>query len=157
MKTIKENERLRKFSAEYFESLRMLIKWLIVGLVIGIPGGLIGAAFCHTLSFVTGLRESYPLLIWLLPLGGVLIVFLYSKCGMHPTDTNGVLLAVHTPAGISVSTGPLIFVGSAITHLSAALPDARARRCSWAAYWAGRRQSSCGRTNGTAISLSWRA
>jgi len=117
MKTIKENERLRKFSAEYFESLRMLIKWLIVGLVIGIPGGLIGAAFCHTLSFVTGLRESYPLLIWLLPLGGVLIVFLYSKCGMHPTDTNGVLLAVHTPAGISASTGPLIFVGSAITHL----------------------------------------
>ena len=117
MKYFKDNERLNEMCRNYFESLFVFIKWLIAGTIIGILGGLIGTAFCYALSFVTQLRETYPVIIWGLPVGGLIIVLLFKKCGMHPTDTNGVLLAVHTPARISSSTGPLIFIGSVITHL----------------------------------------
>lgn len=101
----------------YFNYTAIFLKWLGIGALLGLLGGLIGAAFCHSLGYVTGLRETYPSLIWLLPVGGLTIVFLYKTCGLHPTDTNGILLAVHTPAGISPSTGPLIFGSSVLTHL----------------------------------------
>lgn len=104
-------------SRAYFDYTIIFLKWLNIGLILGVVGGLVGTAFCHCLSFVTNIRQLYPILIWFLPLGGLVIVFLFKKCGMHPTDTNGVLLAVHTPSSISPSTGPLIFIGSTITHL----------------------------------------
>ena len=110
-------ERYKKTAKSYAAYVLIFIKWLNIGLLLGVLGGLVGTAFCYSIGFVTGLREANPFLVWFLPLGGLVIVFLYKKCGLHPTDTNGVLLAVHTPASISPSTGPLIFVGSTITHL----------------------------------------
>ena len=110
-------ERYTKTAKSYAAYVLIFIKWLNIGLLLGVLGGLVGTAFCYSIGFVTGLREANPFLVWFLPLGGLVIVFLYKKCGLHPTDTNGVLLAVHTPASISPSTGPLIFVGSTITHL----------------------------------------
>lgn len=117
MKKLKKESNLYKSLAGYFEPLQVLLKWLLVGAVLGIVGGLVGTAFCHVLSLVTNLRQTFPVLILFLPVGGIIIVFLYKRCGFHPTDTNGVLLAIHTPASISGSTGPLIFIGTAITHL----------------------------------------
>lgn len=110
-------ERYAQTARSYAGYVLTFLKWLNIGLILGILGGLVGTAFCYSIGYVSSLRESFPLLIWFLPSGGLVIVFLYKKCGMHPTDTNGVLLAVHTPASISPSTGPLIFIGSTITHL----------------------------------------
>jgi len=110
-------ERYKKTAKSYGTYVLIFIKWLNIGLLLGILGGLVGTAFCYSIGFVTELREANNFLVWLLPVGGLMIVFLYKKCGLHPTDTNGVLLAVHTPASISPSTGPLIFAGSTITHL----------------------------------------
>ena len=91
--------------------------WVLIGLLIGVLGGLVGTAFCYSVGFATRLRIAHPWLVWLLPLGGLLIVWLYGRSGLHPTDTNGVLLAIHSPSAISASTGPLIFVSTTITHL----------------------------------------
>lgn len=115
-----DNERVQRYkktSRSYARYVLTFIKWLGIGLLLGVLGGLVGTAFCYSISYVTGMRETYPALIWLLPVGGMTIVFLFKTCGLHPTDTNGVLLAVHTPSSISPSTGPLIFIGSVITHL----------------------------------------
>lgn len=110
-------ERYKKTAKSYAEYVLIFIKWLNIGLLLGVIGGLVGTAFCYSIGFATELRQTTPEIIWFLPLGGLLIVFLYKKCGLHPTDTNGVLLAVHTPSSISPSTAPLIFAGSTITHL----------------------------------------
>ena len=85
--------------------------------MIGALGGLIGTAFCYAIREATQLRGAYPWLLYFLPAGGLLIVWLYRLRGMHPTDTNGVLLAIHAPTSIPGSTAPLIFVGTTITHL----------------------------------------
>ena len=48
------------------------LKWGLFGLLMGVWGGLLGAAFHHALHFVTHLRESHNWLIFLLPAGGLL-------------------------------------------------------------------------------------
>lgn len=97
--------------------LRTFALWAIAGLAIGALGGLIGTAFCHAIRIATELREAHSWLLYLLPVGGLLIVWLFRLRGMRPTDTNGVLLALHTPVSIPSSTAPLIFVGTTLTHL----------------------------------------
>jgi len=97
--------------------VRTFVLWAVAGLVIGALGGLIGTAFCYAIREATQLRGAYPWLLYFLPAGGLLIVWLYQLRGMHPTDTNGVLLAIHAPTSIPGSTAPLIFVGTTITHL----------------------------------------
>ena len=97
--------------------MRMFVLWAAAGLAIGALGGLIGTAFCYAIREATQLRGAYPWLLYFLPAGGLLIVWLYRLRGIHPTDTNGVLLAIHAPTSIPGSTAPLIFIGTTITHL----------------------------------------
>ena len=92
------------------------LRWIAVGLALGVLGGLVGTAFCKAIAAVTAFRAAHSAIVWLLPLGGVLIVWLYSLGGTRPTDTNGVLLALHSNSRITPSTGPLIFVSTMITH-----------------------------------------
>lgn len=108
---------LRRHTKLTLRYVRTFVLWAAAGLVIGALGGLIGTAFCYAIREATQLRGAYPWLLYFLPAGGLLIVWLYRLRGMHPTDTNGVLLAIHAPTSIPGSTAPLIFVGTTITHL----------------------------------------
>ena len=54
-------------SKSYFISF---LKWSLFGLLMGALGGLLGAAFHHTLHFVTHLRSEHNWLLFLLPAGG---------------------------------------------------------------------------------------
>ena len=108
---------LRRHAKLTLRYVRTFVLWAAAGLVIGALGGLIGTAFCYAIREATQLRGAYPWLLYFLPAGGLLIVWLYRLRGMHPTDTNGVLLAIHAPTSIPGSTAPLIFVGTTITHL----------------------------------------
>ena len=58
--------------------LKVFIKWSALGLLIGIIGGLLGAGFHHALHFVTHLRQENTWLIFLLPVGGLLTVGIYT-------------------------------------------------------------------------------
>lgn len=78
---------------------------------------LVGSAFSLCVRLATGLRIQHPWLIWCLPLGGLGIALLYHIRALQPTDTNGILLAIHSPARIPLMTGPVIFVSSVLSHL----------------------------------------
>ena len=97
---------------------KTLFKWLIISVVIGIVGGLVGTVFHVSVDIVTELREEKGWLVYLLPLGGLLIAFLYkiakSESGM---DTNRVIKAVKTDIDVPLRMMPLIFFGTVITHL----------------------------------------
>ncbi len=97
--------------------LKRFAQWIAVGLALGLLGGLVGTAFCYGIQYATAFRNGHSWIIWLLPVGGLLIVWLYALGGSKPTDTNGVLLAIHSTSDIHASTGPLIFVSTVITHL----------------------------------------
>lgn len=93
-------------------------KWLLIASVTGGIGGLIGSAFFMSVAYANRLFSSTPLLIWLLPLGGICIVSLYAAS--HMLDSGGtdeVIGSVRTGKYVRFAMAPLIFVSTVITHL----------------------------------------
>ena len=94
------------------------VKWGLFGLLMGVWGGLLGAAFHHALHFVTHLRESHTWLIFLLPVGGLLSVGIYTLFRQRSNrGTNEVIDAVLSGGDVSAYVSPTIFLASAVTHL----------------------------------------
>ena len=85
---------------------------------IGLLVGAVGVAFHYGIDLATHLRQLYPWLICLLPLGGLAIVLLYQVCGMEKDQgTNLVLVAVREHEPMRLRTAPLIFLSTILTHL----------------------------------------
>ena len=98
--------------------LRIFIKWGLLGLIIGVLGGLLGAAFSHTLSFVTELRQSHPWILLLLPVGGLATIGLYRIFKMSGNrGANEIIEAILRHKPVKAATAPVIFLSTAITHL----------------------------------------
>lgn len=93
-------------------------KWLLLSLIAGGSIGLAGTAFHLAVSWGEGMREAHWWLPLLLPLGGLVIAFLYGKCGMErDPGTDMVLFSVRSRETVSWKTAPLIFTATVITHL----------------------------------------
>lgn len=92
--------------------------WLCAGLAIGGFVGLVGVAFHLMLEWATEFRMEHPMLLWLLPLGGLAIVLAYRFAGMEKDrGTNFILVAVRSNEPVSFKTAPLIFFSTVVTHL----------------------------------------
>lgn len=120
----RNNEDIKRSLALFRQHVRLCWRymrgfafWLYVGLAMGLAGGVVGTLFCRSIRLATEFRTAHSWIIWLLPVGGLLIVWLFGLKGMHPTDTNGILLAIHSPSSVPYATAPLIFAGTVITHL----------------------------------------
>ncbi len=102
---------------EFIESLAFFGKWLLLAAGVGIITGILGAGFYFCLSHATTFRQMYPVLILGLPIGGLMIVWIYRACGReHDKGTNTVIAAVRQEDTISWKMAPLIFVSTIITH-----------------------------------------
>lgn len=91
---------------------------VVLSVLIGIVCGILGTAFHFVLQFCKTLFFENRWLIWLLPLGGVVIVLLYhtlAKDRFRGTDMTIDALCANQPIRFPVA--PLIFVSTAITHL----------------------------------------
>lgn len=101
------------------ELARTLIKWAILSVIIGGVIGLIATGFAYVISFVTEFRLEHPQMMFGLPLGGLLIVYLYKITGQEKNSgTNMVLTVVRSqeeqmPALVT----PLILLSTTITHM----------------------------------------
>ena len=98
--------------------LKVFLKWLALSVVIGFIGGLLGTAFPKNIDYVTEVRGENSWLIFLLPVGGLVITSVYrlfkSKGNI---DTNRVLEAAGKDKNVPFIMVPLIFVSTVITHL----------------------------------------
>lgn len=104
-----------KFSWDY---LRTFIKWVVVAAVVGGIGGCIGSVFHLAIDYVTELRTAHGWILYLLPIGGLMIAGIYGifkKQGK--LDTNRVLEAVASEEKVPLVMAPLIFVSTVLTHL----------------------------------------
>ena len=111
-------EHLKTFFTPSVKNVILLIRWLITAAFTGLLVGAVGTLFYYAMSFVTGYRTAHPMLIFLLPFAGLLIIFLYRVSGQYNnTGTNLVLSSIQSDNHISVKVAPLIFVSTLITHL----------------------------------------
>ena len=101
-----------------FNRLKTSIKWVVFSILSGVVIGSVGTAFYLAMSLVTLVRTKNPWLIFLLPIGGVIIVGCYRL--LHDekdTGTNLVISAIHSGDRLPFRMAPLIFISTLITHL----------------------------------------
>ena len=91
-------------------------KWMSISIAVGLVGGAVGVPFHILVEKAGEIRQENLWLIWLLPIAGVAIFFMY-KAAKMPLDTNRVINAVHLNEDIPLRMAPLIFVSTIITHL----------------------------------------
>ena len=112
METLKQNS---KRMGEY---ILTFIKWLLIASVVGIVGGGVGSAFHLSVDYVTELRHEHGWLLFLLPVGGVVICSMYHLFrGKGSIDTNRVFDSVRVGEKVPLVMVPLIFVSTVITHM----------------------------------------
>jgi H+/Cl- antiporter ClcA len=99
-------------------SFAAFFKWVFFGVLTGLLAGGAGTLFYFCIARVTGARQANPWLLWLLPVGGLAIVFSYRKLGVtHPQGTDLVIEAVRSPEPVPLKMAPLIFFATSVTHL----------------------------------------
>ena len=103
------------------ESIRYLLRWTGFSLICGGIGGVLGGLFSKAIALATGWQQQNSWLIYLLPLMGLFIVWLYHIAGEDKNrGTNMVLAAITEQERVTPPTGALIFVSTVLSHLGGA-------------------------------------
>ena len=99
-----------------------MVKWLSIGMMIGILTGTSSAALLATLDWATAWREAYGQTGLLLPVGGLISGLIYHYLGQRVEAGHNLLLEeIHQPQQvIPWQMAPLVFVGTTIAHLGGA-------------------------------------
>ncbi len=101
------------------KTLRLSLQWLVICAMIGLFSGSASAFFLVALEWVTQIREYHNGIIWLLPIGGLIIGLLYHYYGTSVAKGNNLLLEEYEnpQKTIPLKMAPLVLIGTLITHL----------------------------------------
>jgi H+/Cl- antiporter ClcA len=96
-----------------------LVKWIVLGTIVGILSGLASAFFLVTLEWITSAREAHPWLLFGLPAAGFLVGLAYHYGGAGSGAGNNLIIdEIHEPKKwIPRRMAPLVYVGTILTHL----------------------------------------
>jgi H+/Cl- antiporter ClcA len=96
-----------------------LVKWIVLGAIVGVIAGLASAALLRALEWATRTREAHGWLLFGLPLAGFAVGLAYHYGGGNTAAGNNLILdEIHEPkAWIPRRMGPFIFVATIATHL----------------------------------------
>lgn len=100
-------------------NLGVFVRWSLIAVLVGVAAGAFSTAFGHCINIVSEYRSENSWILYLLPLAGVIIVYLYKVCDYEKNKgTDQVFLTVHAEKkDIPFKMAPLIFVSTVITHL----------------------------------------
>lgn len=94
-------------------------KWGLLAILTGLICGLVGSAFSYGVAFVTSYRTENLWTLFLLPVSGLIIVFLYQRLKItEDKGTNLVLSsALDSTEKVPLRISFLMFVSTILTHL----------------------------------------
>lgn len=97
----------------------LTFKWIFICAMIGVLSGSVSAFFLVALEWVTQFREKSAWIIWLLPIGGLLIGLSYLYYGNDVVKGNNLLLEEYEnpKKTIPLKMVPMVLIGTLITHL----------------------------------------
>ena len=98
------------FKKDYF---RLILSAVVIAVLCGGIGGLFG----YTLKFVNSLFAKYDFLLFLLPLGGILSVWLCNFLRVRGQKSSTVFSAVKDEGEVSPFLSVAAFLGTAVTQL----------------------------------------
>ncbi|HCB1500136.1 TPA: voltage-gated chloride channel family protein [Klebsiella michiganensis] len=97
-------------------------KWLFLAFIIAVMAGTASAFFLFSLEWATATRETHRWFMWLLPISGFAVGWIYLHYGTRVEAGNNLILEeVHAPkCVIPLRMAPLVFFGTVISHLCGA-------------------------------------
>lgn len=97
---------------------KLILKWLVICLIVGILAGASSAFFLYTLNWATQFRDAHLWLIFFLPVGGLMIGLLYHYYGNGVSKGNNVILEEYESPHetIPLKMAPLVYIGTLLTH-----------------------------------------
>ena len=95
------------------------LKWVFIGTIVGTLTGIAATLFLKSLELATNLRVNNTWLLFLLPIGGAFVSFVYSRYGKNSLKGNNLIIdKINENAdNIPLRMAPLVFLGTFITHL----------------------------------------
>jgi H+/Cl- antiporter ClcA len=108
-----------KTSFEHFFIISHLVKWTLLVIPVSATIGSLVALFLWLLDRSINFRFAHPLLLFFLPLAGILIVVLYKYLGKNSDAGNNLIMdEIHKPGGgVPARMAPLVILATVITHL----------------------------------------
>lgn len=108
---------MKKF--EHYPILKQLIRWTTLVLPIAIVTGSAIALFLYLLNLAIHFRFQHTWLLYLLPVAGIAIYFIYQLIGKNSEKGNNLIIEqIHQPGGgIPKRMAPIILLTTVITHL----------------------------------------
>jgi len=108
-----------KSSFEQFAIAYHLIRWTILAIPVSIITGSLVALFLWLLDKATHTRWQHEWLLYLLPLAGIGIYFLYKRLGKNAEGGNNLIMEeIHQPGGgVPARMAPLVLLTTVATHL----------------------------------------
>lgn len=99
--------------------LPYLAKWLLLSTLVAVLAGTASALFLFALAWATATHDAYRWLLWLLPLAGFGVGWVYLKVGQQVEAGNNLLIdEIHDPKKvIPLRMAPLVLVATVISHL----------------------------------------
>jgi H+/Cl- antiporter ClcA len=107
------------YSFEQFTIAKNLLGWIVLIFPVAVTTGLLVALFLWLLDIATVARWQNMWLIFLLPLAGIFISWLYQVAGKNTGAGNNLIMdEIHQPGGgVPARMTPLILITTVITHL----------------------------------------
>lgn len=104
---------------ELFNLFFYLARWLFLASLIAVLAGSASAFFLFSLEWATNTRTAHRQLIWLLPIAGFVVGWLYLRFGTQVEAGNNLLIdEIHDPKKvIPLRMAPLVLGGTVISHL----------------------------------------
>jgi H+/Cl- antiporter ClcA len=95
-----------------------VVAWTLASIFIGLSVGAFATAFGLSMRYIIHTRETHPWLIYFLPVGAIVITFIYKTIlKTKDSGTNTVIAAIQSDESLPFRLAPLIFVATLITHL----------------------------------------
>lgn len=96
-----------------------LVKWLLIAAAVAVLAGTASAGFLYALDWATRTRMAHAWLIWLLPVAGFVVGWLYLRYGSSVEGGANLLIdEIHDPKKIiPLRMAPLVLGGTLISHL----------------------------------------
>lgn len=101
------------------QPLAYLAKWTLIASLVAALAGSASAFFLYALDAATAWREAHPAIIWLLPLAGFAVGWIYLRFGRSVEAGNNLLIdEIHDPKQVvPLRLAPLVLGGTIVSHL----------------------------------------